>query len=355
MLADAGTDGRGTARIERFIVVGAGAVGATIGARLFEHGHDVVLVARGAHLEAMRRDGLCFRDPDRSRCLAVPVAGAAGEVRWRDGDVAVLATKGQDAVAAMDDVRAAAGPAVPVVCAQNGVDNERQALRRFAGVYGMCVLLPATHVEPGVVEAPSLPIVGVLDVGRYPRGSDAIIEDVAAALDGSGFRSAADPDIMRWKYQKLLLNIATAVRAICDVKQHAADEDAARRALEDGIAAEARACFAAARIGLPTPDEVAARWTGALTHRPIPGREGKAGGSSWQSLTRGLGSIEADHLNGEIVLLGRLHGVPTPLNAGLAVVAAEVARRRERPGTMRPSELAARIGSVAATVPSWPP
>lgn len=219
----------------------------------------------------------------------------------------------------------------------------------------MCVLLPATHVEPGVVDASSLPIVGVLDVGRYPRGTDAVIEDVAAALRASGFRSAADTEVMRWKYQKLLLNITTAVRAICDIEPQPADEDTVRRRLEDGIVAEAQECFAVANIALPHPLGLAARWTGALTPRPIPGRDARRGGSSWQSLARGLGSIETDHLNGEIVLLGRMHGVPTPLNAGLAVVAADVARRKDRPGCLSPSELAARIAAVASSLSSSVP
>ena len=47
------------------------------------------------------------------------------------------------------------------------------------------------------------------------------------------------------------------------------------------------------------------------------GRQSRPGASSWQSLARGTGSIEADYLNGEIVLLGRLHGVATPVNAAL--------------------------------------
>ena len=49
-----------------------------------------------------------------------------------------------------------------VVCAQNGVDNERAALRRFATVVAMCVWLPATYLEPGRVSAGGTPVPGVL-------------------------------------------------------------------------------------------------------------------------------------------------------------------------------------------------
>jgi len=62
-------------------------------------------------------------------------------------------------------------------------------------------------------------------------------------------------------------------------------------------------------------------------------------GSSWQSLQRGLGSIEADFLNGEIVRLGRLHGIPTPHNAVLQEVANAMAARREKPGKYSAQDL----------------
>lgn len=68
----------------RYIIIGAGAVGGTIGARLHEGGHDVVLVARGAHLGALRADGLRFGTPQGTRTLRIP---AVGELRrsWHWG------------------------------------------------------------------------------------------------------------------------------------------------------------------------------------------------------------------------------------------------------------------------------
>ena len=71
---------------------------------------------------------------------------------------------------------------------------------------------------------------------------------------------------------------------------------------------------------------------------PVNGAE-RSGGSSWQSLTRGTGSIEADFLNGEIVLLGREHGVPTPLNEVLQRLANQAARDRRPPGSATPDEI----------------
>ncbi|MDQ0940000.1 hypothetical protein QFZ67_001705 [Streptomyces sp. V1I1] len=75
---------------------------------------------------------------------------------------------------------------------------------------------------------------------------------------------------------------------------------------------------------------------------PLCGSE-RGGGSSWQSLNRGTGTIEADYLNGEIALLGRLHGVPTPVNDVLQRVANSFARERRAAGSMSVAELTALV------------
>jgi 2-dehydropantoate 2-reductase len=76
--------------------------------------------------------------------------------------------------------------------------------------------------------------------------------------------------------------------------------------------------------------------------RPVNG-SARSGGSSWQSLARGTGSIEADFLNGEIVLLGREHGVPTPVNEALQRLANQAAREGSAPGSMTPRKVLAAI------------
>ena len=131
----------------------------------------------------------------------------------RGGDVLVLATKVQDAAGLL--ARLDAPSDMPVVCAQNGVAGERIALRRFERVYGVCVMLPASHLEPGRVVAAGAPRPGSLDVGRYPAAPiDETAEAVAADLRGSGFLSTAREDVMPWKRAKLLRNVGNAVEAL---------------------------------------------------------------------------------------------------------------------------------------------
>ena len=69
----------------------------------------------------------------------------------------------------------------------------------------------------------------------------------------------------------------------------------------------------------------------------------RGGGSSWQSLTRGAGSIEADFLNGEIVLLGRELGVPAPVNEILQRLANQAARELRAPGSTTAGQVMALI------------
>ncbi|MBW0103089.1 ketopantoate reductase family protein [Pseudonocardia sp. KRD291] len=317
----------------RYVVIGAGAVGGTIGARLAEAGRDVVLVARGRHLDVIRRRGLRLDDPDGSRTLAIPAVASVDELDWRPGDVALLATKTQDTEPILDAL-AAHVPDVVVACAQNGVANERMAAARFARVQAVLVILPAEHYEPGVVIASSAPVPGVLDVGTYPTGTDDVSGAIAADLTAAGFSSKPDPAVMDGKYGKLLTNLGNAVEAACG------RDDPAVADLLAAVTDEGERVLAAAGITARTGDDDRVRRDGLITQRPVGGRE-RGGGSSWQSLRRGTGSIEAEYLNGEIVALGSAHGVATPVNAVMAGVAGEMAAAGEQPASRRGADLLA--------------
>jgi len=326
----------------RYVVHGAGAIGGAVGAGLFQAGFDVVLIARGAHLEAIRQGGLALRTPAGEARLAIPAVGRPAELALASGDVVLLATKTQDAPAALDDVLAAAADVEPaVVCLQNGLAAPRMALRRFERVYGAMLMLPTAHLEPGVVEAYSHPCPGLVDVGRFPAGADDLAGAIAADLRSAGFASEARPDIPRWQAAKLLANLQNALQAACgpDGKGTA---DVAR-----ALRAEAEACLRAAGLDWVGDAEMAERVAGRVTPQRVGDRP-RPGGSSWQSLARASGSIETDFLNGEVALLGRLHGVPTPRNAALQRLAGRLARERRPPGSLSPDELRRALGLGAA-------
>ncbi|MFE4450361.1 ketopantoate reductase family protein [Streptomyces sp. NPDC056796] len=330
----------------RYIIVGTGAVGGAVGGRLAEAGHEVVLVARGAQYAALRADGLRLTTPDGARTHRVPVANGPAALDLRPDDVLVLAVKTQDAVAALDDWSArpvagggTAGEKLPLICAQNGVEGERLALRRFRRVYGCCVYLPATFVEPGRVVAAGDPLTGVLHLGRYPSGTDDTVRAVAADWEKAKLEAPVVPDVMRWKYAKLLSNLANAIEAATGVLNGPEAFALFARARAEGAAV----LDAAGIEATGSAEQEAAR--GAMSFDPFDGSE-RGGGSSWQSLTRGTGTIEADYLNGEIVLLGRLHGVPTPVNEVLRHTANTFARERRAPGSMTVAELTALVDAA---------
>jgi 2-dehydropantoate 2-reductase len=257
------------------------------------------------------------------------------DVDWRPSDVAVIAVKSMDTEGVLRELAAAAQPDTPVVCLQNGVANEAAALRRFPDVYGVCVMLPATHLAPGVVVQHCAPTPGILDLGRIPGGVDATAEALSAGLREGGFVSQPRPDIMRWKHTKLLMNLGNAVEALCG-RVDGLDEAQAP------LRAEGEAVLRAAGITYASGEEDRARRGDLLVPRPVAGAT-RGGGSSWQSLQRGTGTVEADYLNGEIVLLGRLHGVPTPANELAQRLVGRAARAGARPGAMTPAEFVAAL------------
>jgi 2-dehydropantoate 2-reductase len=315
----------------RFVIYGAGAIGGVVGAQLFRAGTEVVLIARGAHAEAMQKHGIVLEHGDDSELFKVDVATDPAAVDWRGDDVAMLTMKSQDTLAAVRALAAVAPPSLAVVCAQNGVDNERVVLRHFEHTYGCVVMMPAAHLEPGVVQAHAWPTPGMLDVGIYPRGEDAGAHQIVAALNGAGFNCIVRDDVMRWKYTKLLMNLANAVIALSGSSDESAE---LRRAVRD----EGMAVLDAAGIDYASHEEDLARRGNHLTIVPLKG-EHRLGGSTHQSLARGTGHVETDWLNGEIVLLGRLHGVPTPVNALLQRLADEAARDGRAPESLPAADI----------------
>ncbi len=316
----------------RYIVYGAGAIGSVLGADLQRSGRDVVFIGRGAQLEAMQKSGLTIQTPEETFQVDVEAVGHPREIEFQPDDVVLLTMKTQDTEAALGDLQAAGGSRLPVVCAQNGVENERIAARRFAQVYAMVVWMPVTLESPGVVSHHAAPVHGILDSGRYPTGSDALIEAVMSDIREAGYCADANPTLMRSKYAKLLANLHTGLLGVCGVE--GADASYTKR-----MRAEADACYEAAGIDAASAEEeearrVACNFGGARIEGNNP-----LLGSVYQSLMRGVGTIETDFIHGEIVLMGAMHGVATPYCRALQWAAKEMANRKQQPGAYTVADL----------------
>jgi 2-dehydropantoate 2-reductase len=327
------------AQRRRYVVFGAGAIGAVVGGRLSQAGCDVTLIARGAHLAALQADGLRLESPAGTDLLHVPAVGHPREIEWGTQHVILMAVKSQQTPAALVELATVAPPETPIVCLQNGIANEPAALRLFPQVYAVSVACPASHLEPGVAQAWSTPVTGLLDIGRYPAGVDPFCELVAADLTAATFSSYPDPAIQRWKNRKLLTNLGNAIEAVCGPHER-------EGLLADLVLAEGESVLAAAGLEAATAQEDKDRRADLLERGEIAG-QARPGGSSWQSLSRGTGDIETDYLNGEIVLLGRIHGIPAPANELLQRLARELAVTHHAPGAIPAAVILERLGQTA--------
>jgi 2-dehydropantoate 2-reductase len=318
----------------RIIVVGVGAVGGAIAAALEGKGIEVIGIARGRQLEAIKAGGLRLRSPVYDRVSRFECVSNPAEIAFQDDDMILLCVKTQDSEAALDQLRAAGVRKQPIFCVQNGVANERIALRRFANVHGVTVMLPASFTKPGEVAASCAPKFGVFDIGRYPHGRDADDARLVEAFDGSMIAGFENDDVMASKYSKLLFNLGNILQA-------AVGPDADTKPISERLRSEAKTVFAAAGIRLAWGDagDTDPARADLMRSGELPEDITLVGGSTAQSLARGAGSVETDYMNGEVSLLGRLHGVPTPLNDAMTDLGARLVNDNATPGAMTLDDL----------------
>jgi 2-dehydropantoate 2-reductase len=220
----------------RIIVYGVGAIGGTVAAALTLSGQPVIGIARGTQLAALQANGLLLRTPDKTERAVFPCVGDPSEIDVRSDDLILLTMKTQDTLPALERLRAAGVVEQPIFCVQNGVANERFALRRFREVHGVTVMMPATLPTPGEVSAFSTPRHGIFDIGRYPRGSNEHDARLAHALETGNIAAFVTPDVMQSKYGKLLLNLGNIVEAALGV-------DADRKPFVSLLQEKPRLCF----------------------------------------------------------------------------------------------------------------
>jgi 2-dehydropantoate 2-reductase len=341
----------------RYLVVGAGGVGVAVAVALHDARRPVVLVARGPALDRIRNHGVRYSRPTGTRTVRLDTVAGPGEVTLRRGDVLVLATKAQHVAGILADWAwrpvfdgdteiGTATDHLTVVTLQNGLESERLAARWFDRVIGGTTLVAARHLTPGEVHVANTPRTGQILLGAYPsaRQRPDLVAGVSAVSDdlrAGGWLSQPVRAVGRWKAWKLLANIGNAVQVLageCDVIDD----------LQQGVLAEARAALSAAGYTFAEPaDEL--EYNPAHAAISIGGSFVPGQFSTWQSFARGSSS-EVDYLNGEIVLLGRLHGVPTPLNAAVQKLLGRAAAAKEPPGVRSAAEVFELAGDPRATI-----
>lgn len=320
--------------MRRVVVYGLGAVGGVVAAALALSGTRVAGIARGAHLDAIRSRGLRLQAPGQDNRVALEVAADPAALGVGGNDVILLAVKSQDTVSALESLREAGVGDQPIFCFQNGVANEEMTLRRFPNVHGAMVMMPCTMPAPGEVVSCCGKKLGAFHLGRFPSGTSADDEWLAARLETAGFAAFVTDEVMAFKWGKLLANLTNAVEAATGSRDGGPGDYAER------LRAEALAALKAAGIGWHPVGRKQSPWAEAIPPADTAGAV-RAGSSTLQSLQRGTGSVETDYLNGEIALLAGKCGLPAPLNARLTEVLARMARDGAVPGSVAPGDLEA--------------
>jgi len=301
-------------RLEKIVILGAGAIGSVYGARL-STAHDVVLVARGAHADAINRDGLRITGAEE-RVYRVPAVTELDSLP--SNALIVLTTKVSDTEEAIRGVRHLTNGDTTILCVQNGLYSENVVK---AVVGDRCVVLRAiTHFgaifrTPGVVELKVSATTRIEDSPRSPA--------IADAFARCGLGGQVTERIKDEMWQKLVVNcVINPINAITRTEVGAIADDRLRP-LKQRIVDECREV--AARDGV----ELAADFVDQIDRTYGPSRNLS---SMQQDLLKGR-RTEIEFLNGAVVRLGAIYGVGCPVNETLTLIV----RAMERGGATPPA------------------
>lgn len=303
--------------MKRYLIIGAGAIGASLAAQFELNGIPYLLCGRGEQIRHIQAHGIRYVRPEGTRSLRLQACADRSELVLTQDDVLVFTTKTQDLELACRDWAwlpvSGSGPArtaseLPVLTPQNGLAAERIALRWFGQVYGASINTPARYTELGQIVVGGYPEPGLVVVGRYPQGEDELAAGIAADLCRAGYLAESRPDILRWKAAKLINSVRNNALDLFEGPSDRLQAYAAALAQEAIVVLDAMG-IAPARA--QERRQSVSHWGIAPGCGIEPGQQ-----STWQSVARGA-SHEVDFLNGEIVLLGRLHGIATPFNQAI--------------------------------------
>jgi 2-dehydropantoate 2-reductase len=300
----------------RIAIIGAGGVGGYYGALLARGGHDVTLLARGEHLDAIRQNGIMIKDHDTT--FSVPVNATDRADDLRGADWAMLAVKSYSVPELTDVLAMLAKDGVAIVPILNGVttaQNLEAAGVPRAQILGATTIMNAHKTAPGVIERLSRKerfVVGELD-GTMSRRAEAI----AAAMQSAGGESLATREIVLELWQKF--NMLCACAAACGMARSdlgtIRDTELGRLLIERAVR-EIAAVARAKHVPIPsTQEEDALARIAALPASLKP--------SFVLDVERG-GPTELDVLSGAVSRFGREMGVPTPVHDTAAAVLARV-------------------------------
>ncbi len=282
-------------------VMGAGAVGCYYGGMLARAGHDVTLIARPQHVEAIIRDGL--RMQTRTIDEAVRLSASSEVSAVCGADLVLFCVKSTDTESAGALLREHLAPGALVLCLQNGVDNADR----------LRAVLPGVNVAAAVVYV-ATEMAGPGHVRHHGRG-ELVIEPVAGsaplaqALIEAAVPTEVSDNVRGALWAKLVINCA--YNAVSAIAQSPYGKNVVSPGIEDVMRDAVAECLAVAQAeGVQIPGDIHA------AVQQIGASMASQSSSTAQDLARGK-PTEIDYLNGLIVRLGQAHNIPTPVNRTL--------------------------------------
>jgi 2-dehydropantoate 2-reductase len=291
----------------KFLMMGSGGVGGLYGGRLAQAGCDVTFVARGAHLAAMRDNGLLIENDTQGNVQIKPVKVTDDPLSVGTPDLILLGVKLWDTEAVAKRLKPIVGPNTAVLSLQNGVvkDDILRGVLGDAAVMGG-VAYVGTHIaRPGVIRQ-----VGTLQrlvFGEYDGKKSARAEALLAALLKAGIQAELSHDIRRtlWEKYTFLVGLSGATATMRSTIGPVRENTQARAFLHD-LMKEAVAVGRA--LGVALPENYADDRLAFADSVP-----GTMDSSLHHDLKNG-NRLEVEWLAGGVVQLGKKAGVPTPCN-----------------------------------------
>jgi 2-dehydropantoate 2-reductase len=299
----------------KIVVMGAGAVGCYHGGMLARAGHDVVLIARPQHVEAIARDGL--RMETRTFDERVRLAASIDPGAVQGANLVLFCVKSTDTEAAGAQIRPYLAPDALVLCLQNGVDNADR----------LRTVLPSHQVSAAVVYV-ATEMAGPGHVKHHGRGElviepSAASDAVAKALTAAGVPTEVSGNVRGALWTKLVINCA--YNAVSAIAQRPYGEAVAGEGVKDVMRDVVDECLAVAKAeGVQLPGDVHAAVGKIVESMPAQYS------STAQDLARGK-RTEIDYLNGLIVRRGEALGVKTPANRALWALVKLLEEKRGSP------------------------
>jgi 2-dehydropantoate 2-reductase len=294
----------------RILIIGAGGVGGYFGARLQQAGADVGFVARGAHLDALRREGLTVRSPLGDIHLPI-VSVSDTPADFGTADIIWLCVKLWDAPAAVRAMAPVVGPDTGIISFQNGVQKD-DVLREAFGekaVMGGVAYIATTIESPGVIRHTG--IMQRLLFGEYDGTRSLRAEALLEACMRGGIAVELSEDIRKaiWEKFVFLVGLSGSTTTMRSTIGPIRSNEKSRRFLLELM----RETVAVGRaMGVALPSDYAEQ---RLVF--VDGLPDTMTSSMHHDLTGGR-RLEVAWLSGGVVELGARVGVPTPMNRAVA-------------------------------------